>query len=43
MDRGENNQYFMRATYTSGCKPEEARRPGSVFEDPYPQITHQGV
>ena len=43
LDSSKINQYFVPATCTFGCKPEEARRPGSVFEDPYPTTTHHGV
>ena len=44
LDSGRINQYFVPATCTSGCKPEEARRPGSVFKDPYPfENTSGGV
>jgi len=35
-------RYFYAATCAPVRKPEEARRPGSVLEEPYPGITHQG-
>ncbi|CDK16661.1 hypothetical protein LA635_3037 [Erwinia amylovora LA635] len=35
-------RYFYAATCASLRLPEEARRPGSVLEEPNPLIAHQG-
>ncbi len=42
IDSKARNRYLYAPTCATKRKPEEARRPGSVFEEPYPVKIHQG-